>query len=144
MEIEQADNLWMEAGAMSGPTDERHQVELPEGIVEFFDADAREHQAVMIKPAMGAAVSRPLRHRARSQAWGDIWRLGLPTKAMRGEDYAGQVLHFTRRLTSEGVVYDLEVAPPDAARARLWRRLAERDGVLGRTAGASGREYGYW
>jgi hypothetical protein len=143
--IEAAVHMWLEAGAMSGPPEQRHQVELAGDTVLFFDAASRRAERVWIMPPRGEGVERPLTHRGHSHGqWGDIWRLGLPTLAMGGVEYPGRILHFERRTGQDRVYYVLEVAEPESSRAAWWKRLSERDGASGTTPGAEGRLYGYW
>jgi hypothetical protein len=144
-DIESASDLWIEAGAMNGPPEQRHQIEFSDDVVRFFDQRSRKRQEAPILPPRGPAIDRPLRHRGESQAWGDIWRLGLPTMNMGGVEYPGKVLHFERRKDSKGDdYYVLDVAEPESARAKWWKRQAERDGATGTLPGPEGRNFGYW
>jgi hypothetical protein len=103
--IRDATVLWIEAGAMSGPPDHRHQIEFPNDIAEYFDDISRENEVVWIRTPGGPLYARPLTYRGTDYGqWTEIWRLGLLTPTMGGPQYVGRVIRFDRVETEEGVV----------------------------------------
>jgi len=140
LSIRNAMHLWIEAGAMSGPPEHRHQIEFAEELAQFFHAPRRDLEINLIYGGLG--VLRPLTFRgtARGQ-FVEIWRLGLLTPRMGGPQYVNRVVRFTRAGRDR---YVLEVADQNSASANRWLRDANRTGYVGRTGGASGRKYGFY
>jgi hypothetical protein len=149
--IEAADNLWIQAGKMSGPPDHRHQIEFAGDLVGFFIQPIRGSEYIPIRlPARSEVLWRPLTARGTDYGqWTEIWRLGLPTPLMGGPTYVDRAIKFTRRLTSDvidgvHVVFDLEVEDDDSSIAASWRTLADTSGVTGQTGGGQKRAFGWW
>jgi len=143
--IRVASHLWIEAGAMSGPPDHRHQVEFADDVAQFFDDAAREDEVLLMRTTGGPFWPRPLTYRGTDYGqWTEIWRLGLLTTRMGGPDYAGRILHITRVRIGGNVAYELEVADAGSATAQRWSAEAAARGGQGVTGGPNGREFGYW
>jgi len=148
--ISQATHFWIEAGAMSGYY--RHQIEFPNHLAEFFNANDRRAGIVLIH-LIGSHTNnllpRPIMYRGDDydQYSQDIWRLGLPTPAEGGPVYAGQVILF-KRIVADGDPehYDLTVDSPGSVAANKWRNdaLASPNSMVDRTGRNSGRPFGFW
>lgn len=148
--IAAAENLWIEAGGMSGPPDHRHQIEFAGSLVEFFVNPVRGSEELPMRMRGQAnLIWRPLSARGTDYGqWTAIWRLGLPTLAMGGVDYAGRVIKFRRvrlQVPSFGstVVFEVEVADVNSEAANEWCLQSERHGQRG-TTGGQGRSFGWW
>jgi len=141
VDIRNAQHLWIEAGAMSGPPEHRHQVEFAEDLAAFFRAPRRNMQ-INLRYGPGEEFPRPLTFRgtARGQ-FVEIWRLGLLTPTMGGPAYVGRVVRFSRLNANH---YAMEVMDRGSAVAQRWLRDANRMGYVGRTGGASGRRFGFY
>ena len=83
--IDEAQHLWIEAGAMSGGP--RHQTEFAEDVANFFDNDTREIELINVRLPDGTIHVRPFTYRGEEFHWTEIWRLSLPTANMGGPDY---------------------------------------------------------
>jgi hypothetical protein len=140
--IRTATTLWMEAGAMSGPPDHRHQIEFPNDIAEYFDDIARENEVLSMRLPGGPLHARPLTYRGTDYGqWTEIWRLGLLTPTMSGPQYVGRVIRFDRLPTVEGTIYEIRVADSGSAEAMAWENSSVQTGTTG---GPAGRRYGFW
>jgi hypothetical protein len=98
MDIEDATNLYIEAGAMSGPPEHRHQIEFPDAVARFFRDDERDAEVISMRVnSKGPDWPRPLTYRGTDYGqWTEIWRLGLLTARMDGPEYAGRLLRLER------------------------------------------------
>lgn len=141
VDIRNAHHLWIESGAMSGPPEHRHQIEFAEDLAAFFHAPRRSVQ-INLQYGVSGEIVRPLTFRgtARGQ-FVEIWRLGLLTPRMGGPVYADRVVRFSRLDADH---YAMEVADRRSALAQRWLREANRMGYVGRTGGASGRQFGFY
>lgn len=140
-DIRNARYLWVEAGAMSGPPEYRHQIEFAEDLAAYFDAPRRDVE-IRLRYGQAPALSRPLAFRGTAQGqYVDIWRLGLLTPRMGGPVYSGRVVRFGRLAQNQ---YALEAADRGSATARRWLREANKLGYVGRTGGAAGRQFGFY
>jgi hypothetical protein len=140
--IRTAKVLWMEAGAMSGPPQHRHQIEFPNEIAEFFDEAARENEVIYMRLPGDDPVWRPLTYRGTDYGqWTDIWRLGLLTPRMGGPPYAERVIRIDKVRESRNMVYELRVADLGSKDAVDWQR---RSRYTGSTGGPAGRNFGIW
>jgi hypothetical protein len=127
----------MEAGAMSGGP--RHQIEFSNELAQFFDLTSRTNEIVTIRLPNGQEVVRPLTYRGTDyDQWTDIWRLGLPTQAMGGPEYAGRYIRLDRLGPAR---YQLTVEDAGSTAVAQWKSSST---VVDNTGGAQGREYGYW
>ena len=134
--------LWMEAGAMSGPPDHRHQIEFPNDIAEYFDDVARDDEVLLMRLPGAQLHARPLTYRGTDYGqWTEIWRLGLLTPNMGGPQYVGRVIRFDRVPTREKTIYELRVADPGSAEANGWENQSIHTDTTG---GPAGRRYGFW
>lgn len=140
VDIRNARYLWIEAGAMSGPPEHRHQIEFAEDLANYFHAPRRDAQIHLRYGAVEEARPLTFRGTARGQ-FVEIWRLGLLTRRMGGPVYTNRIVRFGR---SGAHQYTLEVADRNSASGRRWLREANRMGYVGRTGGASGRRYGFY
>lgn len=137
--LQQATTFWIEAGAMSGPPDHRHQVEFSNELAQFFDQQSRDDEVLTIQLPNGQNVVRPLTYRGTDYGqWTDIWRLGLPTGNMSGPQYAGRYLRFDRLGPA---LYRLTVEDAASAAVAGWH---QQSAFVGNTGGHAGREYGYF
>ena len=140
--IREATFLWMEAGAMSGPPEHRHQIEFPNDVAEYFDDISRENEVVWMRLPDGPLHARPLTYRGTDYGqWTEIWRLGLLTPRMGGPRYVGRIIRFDRIETPERMVYELNVVDVGSAQAVEWESRSVRIGITG---GHAGRRYGFW
>lgn len=140
--IRNATTLWIEAGAMSGPPDHRHQIEFPNELAEYFDDAARESEVVWMRLPNGEEHPRPLTYRGTDYGqWTEIWRLGLLTPRMGGPQYAGRVIRFDRVVSGGRTVYELRVTDPGSLEAADWESSSHHTDTTG---GPSGRRYGFW
>lgn len=142
LNIRSATTLWIEAGAMSGPPDHRHQIEFPNEIAEYFDDVSRESEVVWMRLPNGEEHPRPLTYRGTDYGqWTEIWRLGLLTPRMGGPVYAGRIIRFDRIVSGARTVYELRVIDAESAEASDWERNSQHTSTTG---GPSGRRYGFW
>jgi hypothetical protein len=147
MSVRTADDFWIEAGAMSGPPEHRHQIELPHHLAEFFDDDSLDEESLPLGLQGGPIFWRPLTYRGSDYGqWSaDIWRLGLLTPNMGGPTYVGRVIKFRRikSQTTDGRLlrYELSVEDSGSVEANGWKGNAVS---LGSTGAHSGREYGWF
>jgi hypothetical protein len=137
--IQRAATFWIEAGAMSGPPEHRHQIEFSNDLVQFFDQQSRDNEVVTIELPDGHNVVRPLTYRGTDYGqWTDIWRLGLPTVNMGGPQYAGRYIRFDRLGPQ---LYRITVEDTGSAAVTNWR---QQSAFVGNTGGPNGRGYGYF
>jgi hypothetical protein len=142
MPIRDANSFWIEAGAMSGDPNHRHQIEFSNELAEFFDEQSRDAEIVLVRLPGGETLHRPLTYRGTDYGqWTDIWRLGLPTARMGGPQYAGRVIKFERLQEGGHITYAIEVADANSETVAQWRNQSTH---RAQTGGAQGREYGYW
>jgi len=138
--IQTATALWMEAGAMSGPPDHRHQIELTNDLAEFFDDNARESEIIHMRLPGGPLFSRPLTYRGTDYGqWTDIWRLGLLTPRMGGPAYVDRIIRIDKTLDGGDTVYELRVEDAGSPQYETWRQQSQHKCVTG-----GGRQYGIW
>ena len=146
-DIRSARYLWVHTGAMMGPPQHRHQIEFAEELAAYFHAPKASVSLAMQVEA-SPAVQRPLTYRGTTHGqYVEIWRLGLPTPAMGGPVYQQRVVCFTRLESNGTPLYAIEVDDIDGAKARRWRRNANRRGYVGRTGlplSPTGRHYGFY
>jgi len=142
MPLNTATHFWIEAGAMSGDPNHRHQIEFSHDLVQFFDPGALATEIVTIRLPAGTLHVRPLTYRGTDYGqWTAQWRLGLPTVNMGGPPYAGRILKFERITAGGNVIYAIEVEDAGSPTANGWRAAG---GNVEHTGGPHGREYGYW
>jgi hypothetical protein len=142
LNIRSATTLWIEAGALSGPPDHRHQIEFPNEIAEYFDDASRESEVVWMRLPNGEEHPRPLTYRGTDYGqWTEIWRLGLLTPRMGGPLYAGRIIRLDRSVSGVRTVYELRVTDAGSAEATDWERNSQHTSTTG---GPSGRRYGFW
>lgn len=135
--IRTATHLWIEAGKASGI--ERHQVEFPENLAEFFGPIVRSRVDLTINLGGHAWFPRPLTQKTTTFGV-DIWRLGTPTIRSGGEPIQNRILRFSRSNTP--LTFELVVADPGSQAALAWERESNYFGHLGQTRGAHPRRYG--
>ncbi len=136
--IDKAKTFWIEAGAMSGPPEHRHQIEFSNDLVQFFDKQSRDNEVLTIQLPDGTEVPRPLTYRGTDYGqWTNIWRLGLPTQNMGGPQYAGRYIRFDRIKTGTYRI-DIQNAGKEV---EGWRKQSK---FVGNTGGPNGREYGFF
>lgn len=141
----QATTLWMEAGALSGPPEHRHQIELPNELAEFFEVDGKQRHMLKMRVFGKSVFPRPLTFRGQSYGqYTEIWRLQLPTVNMGGPEYSNKIIRIAKIQLAGETVYEVTAVEPDTPDSRHWRRQSEAHGRVGKTGGASGRNYGYW
>lgn len=139
--IGNATSFWIEAGAMSGDPEHRHQIEFSNELVQFFDQQSRHNEVLTIQLPDGQPVIRPLTYRGTDYGqWTNIWRLGLPTVNMGGPPYAGRFIRFDRL---GPCLYRITVEDAGSAAVASWRQQSVFVGNTGGDA-PNGREYGYW
>lgn len=115
-----ATSFWIETGAMQGGS--RNQLELPNDIAEFFGAQARTDEVVMIQLAPGVQFIRPFVYRGDDYGhYTERWRLCLPTAQMGGPDYANRVARFDKLSIGGTTVFQLSVADVNSAEHQAWR-----------------------
>lgn len=134
---------------MSGPPQHRHQIEFTNDIAEFFDDYSRDAEIVPLSLHGQTTIWRPLTYRGTDYGqWTDIWRLGLPTLAMGGVVYAGNILHFERVLSQGGagwlLSYEVTVVAHGSVEHLGWRQASTANGEMNTTSGPGGREYGWY
>lgn len=140
MDIENATNLWLEAGDMSGGS--RNQIEFSDNIVSFFDRKSREAGKVFIAYDSTVKAFCPLADRGQGYGqWANIWRLGLITEDKGGQNYQGRVVHFEKKLFGKTYAYLIEVVDLGSTEHKA---LIAKSAVTGVTGGAGGRKFGYW
>jgi HKD family nuclease len=143
--INNARFFWIMSGAMSGGS--RNEIEFSNELAQFFNAP-RNTTSILIRIGANPPISRQLTYRGtRLGQFVDIWRLGLPTKAMGGPDYQNRVIRFERVMIGNQVIFNLEVDDIEGALAVRWQREANRRGYIGRTGtshSSNGRDYGYY
>ncbi len=128
---------------MSGGS--RNQLELPDELAEFFtDAERDAEQIQLSVPGSPVSTCNLTRRGTDYGQWTDIWRLGLPTEAAGGPQYAGRVLRFDRMRVNNSTSYQLSVEDPSSPLVETWLTTAEAQGLTSSTGGPSGRRYGYW
>lgn len=136
-------HFWIEAGAMSGG--DRNQIEFGPSLAAFFGNLVRGTVRVRVQWQGVTRDDRPLSYKITQ--WNtEIWRLSLTTSRQGGPAYPNQIIHFTRAQDENGELYTLDVAPSNSAKARSWRRQANRLGTLAMTGLGVGtvREYGVY
>lgn len=143
--IREANSFWIEAGAMSGPPSHRHQIEFSNELAEFFDEESREAEIVYMRFPGSTLLVRPLTYRGTDYGqWTDIWRLGLPTERMGGQQYAGRIIKFNRLREGNRVIYEITIADQNSQEGIEWERMSRSEGRIGTTGGPAGRRYGFW
>lgn len=145
MSIRTATTFWMETGAAS--SDSRNQVELPNELAEFFTDAERQNEVILVQvPGVASPLPRPFTYRGTDYGqWTEIWRLGLPTQHMGAPSYVGQIFRFDRVQQGTQTSYVLtSVVPGSPAHQQLQAQSVAPNGGTGRTAGANGREWGYF
>ena len=135
--ISSAKHLWIEAGSASGI--QRHQVEFPQYLAEFFGPAVRGRVDLTIRLGEREWFPRPLSHKTTTFGV-DIWRLGTPTIHSGGEPIQNRILRFSR--SDRPLTFDLAITDPDSVTARDWERKSNLFGQLGQTHGARPRRYG--
>jgi len=136
--------LYIECGQMSGDPSHRQQIEFEDTVAQFFTDIERANEGAEIFLPNGLSFTRPLQDRRNSGFhYGEIWRLGLPTKTQWGEPYVGRVVLLTRR---DAGGYDIHVANAGSPTARQWATNANVQGAIGVTGQitAPGRNFGCW
>jgi|GEM_PF-834688 len=141
VQINDAQYLWIEAGAMSGGP--RHQTEFADDVAEFFDDDTREMELINVRLPDGSIHVRPFTYRGGEHHWTEIWRISLPTASMGGPDYQHRVIRFSKVRLGRGLLYDVEVADAGSPEASAWEQDASSKGTVSHTGGAGGRSYGW-
>lgn len=147
MDIRTAEYFWIEAGAMSGPPQHRHQVEFPHHLAAFFDDDSLDEESIPLHLQAEPVFWRPLTYRGSDYGqWSaDIWRLGLLTPTMGGPVYVDRIILFRRvkKQTAGGrlLVYELQVEDAISEEATTWRTMADSAGTTG---GHAGRNFGWY
>lgn len=140
--IAEAEYLFLEVGAGSGPPDSRHQVEFPESLVRFFGEAQRRRRDIVLRHRNQDWRGRPLSYK-RTTYDVRIWRLGMPTQNSGGIPVANRAIRFKRTLQPEA--FEFEVVDVDSDQYRDWVRSAHLNGHLGSTRGQRARQYGfYW
>lgn len=140
MSIEDATYFWIEAGDMQGGS--RNQIEFTDDIVLFFDEKSRsDGQAFLAVDTKTKGYGALFNRGQDYDQWVNKWRLSLITRAKGGFDYAGRVVCFEKRKTGKSYVYIISVADTESADHATWRSKSKHTGT---TAGADGREYGYF
>jgi hypothetical protein len=137
--ITSATHLWFEAGLASGI--ERHQIEFPAYLAEFFGPIVRGRVNLTIRVGGKEWFPRPLTHKTTSFGV-EIWRLGTPTVRSGGEAIQNRILRFSR--TDEPLTFELAVTDVDTVTADDWEEQANLFGHLGQTRGANPRRYGLY
>lgn len=135
--------LWIEAGAMSGG--DRNQVEFGPALAAFFGNPVRGTVRLRMKWRRVTRDDRPLSYKVTQ--WNtEIWRLSMITAKQGGPPFPGRIIHLTRMRDRHGEYFSLDVASPDSAKARSWRKQANRRGTLAMTGlgAGSAREYGVY
>jgi HKD family nuclease len=135
--ISSATHLWIEAGLASGI--ERHQVEFPEYLAEFFGPVVRARVDLTIRLGGREWFPRPLSHKTTTFGV-DIWRLGTPTIRSGGEPIQNRILRFSR--SDRPLTFELAVTDAGSVTARNWEQESNLFGHLGQTHGSHPRRYG--
>ena len=135
--IRTATDLWIEAGQASGI--DRHQVEFPEYLAEFFGPVVHGRVNLTILLGGHSWFPRPLTHKTTTFGV-DIWRLGTPTIRSGGEPIQNRILRFLR--TDTALTFELVVTDSDSPEAQTWEQESNLFGHLGQTRGAHPRRYG--
>jgi hypothetical protein len=136
-----AEYFFLEVGAASGPPGQRHQVEFPESLVEFFGKPLRRRRNLTLATGTLTWSGRPLSYKITTYGV-DIWRLGMPTQTTGGAPIANQVIRFRR--TTKREQFDFEIVAPDSPAFTKWQRDANTLGHLGATHGQRPRIYGFY
>ncbi len=136
-DIRTATHLWIEAGQASGM--DRHQIEFPEHIAEFFGPVVHGRVDLTIREDEHDWSHRPLTHKTTTFGV-DIWRLGTPTIRSGGEPIQNRILRFSRLNTPR--TFELTVTEPGSALAQSWERESNLFGHLGQTHGTHPRRFG--
>lgn len=140
MTVSSADNLWLEAGDMSGGS--RNQIEFSEDLIHFFDAASIQSGKVFIAYDSRVKAYCPLADRGTDYGQRvNIWRLGLITEDKGGQKYPGRVIHLEKKLIGKKHVYLISVHDSGSA---AHHSLISKSTYTGLTGGTSGRRYGYW
>ncbi len=139
--IKDARHLFLEVGAGSGPPHQRHQVEFPKALAEFFGEATYSRRDLRMRQRQQVWDRRPLSYKKTSYGV-DIWRLGMPTQTTGGPSIAERVIRFTR--TEEPNTFDYEVTDVDSKEFLNWESSANLSGHLGTTQGQRARKYGFY
>lgn len=139
--IEQAEYLFLDVGAGSGPPDRRHQVEFPESLVRFFGIPRRARRDLTLVRGVRSWEGRPLSFK-RTTYGVEIWRLGMPTQTTGGDPISHRAIRFRR--TDSCDEFEFEVVDIGTHDYLEWERLANLNGHLGSTCGSRPRRFGFY
>lgn len=140
MTISSSQNLWVEAGDMSGGS--RNQIEFSDELVRFFDKDSRDAGKVFIAYDSKIKAYCPLADRGTDYGQRvNIWRLGLITEDKGGQKYSGRVIHLEKKLLGKKHVYLISVHDVGSTE---HQSLISKSTITGTTGGLAGRRYGLW
>jgi hypothetical protein len=141
-EIDHAQNLWIEAGAMSGQ--DSNQVEFGPKLAPFFGPSKKGTKLLRVKFGSILRDDRPLSYKVTQ--WNtEIWRLSLITSPQGGPSYPGRVIHLARTRDDHGEFFLMHVADAGSIQSNKWKRLAHATGTVARTGSAAGgRTYGVY
>ncbi len=139
--IREAHTFFLEVGAASGPPGQRHQVEFPKMLAEFFGTPAHARRDLRLQQQGQVWDKRPLSYK-RTTFNVDIWRLGMPTQTSGGPPIAERAIKFTR--TDDSNTFDFEVTDVGSRDFATWETSANLSGHLGVTHGRRGRKFGFY
>ena len=126
--IKDAQHFFLEVGAGSGPPGQRHQVEFPKTLAEFFGEATYSRRDLRLRQQKQVWDERPLSHKRTSYGV-DIWRLGMPTQTTGGPTIAERAIRFTR--TEESNAFDFEVTDVGSRDFQTWETSANLSGTSG-------------
>lgn len=137
-----ARNFWLETGEMNGTN--RDWLELPDTLAAFFSPEDWSSN-ILIQVSSGERFVSESRERGHQYGqWQRMYRIKLPPVSAVGVEYPRKIVRFCRVVDSDIAVYQIDVTGPRSENANEWRARSDKFGVIDRTGGANGRQYGYW